>query len=155
MGLDKIVEKRMKSEDGSSVIGFGGEEVHKKVNHSLRVRPEDLVEFGLIPEFVGRLPIIAEMQELTEDELVKVLKEPKNSLTKQYRKLMRQNGISLEYEDEALRRLARRAIERRTGARGLRAEMEEVMKDIMFSAPENNEQGKVIVITESMVANAA
>ena len=155
VGLDKIVEKRVKSEDGSSVIGFGGEEVHKKVNHSLRVRPEDLVEFGLIPEFVGRLPIIAEMQELTEDELVKVLKEPKNSLTKQYRKLMRQNGISLEYEDEALRRLARRAIERRTGARGLRAEMEEVMKDIMFSAPENNERGKVIVITESMVANAA
>lgn len=155
VGLDKIVEKRVKSETGSSVIGFGGDEAKEKRNLSQRVRPEDLVEFGLIPEFVGRLPIIAEMKELTEDELVRVLKEPKNSITKQYRKLLRQSGIYLEYEDEALRCLAKRAIERKTGARGLRAEMEEVMKEIMFDAPDNTEQGKVIVITEEMVRNAA
>jgi len=155
VGLDKIVEKRVKSENGSSIIGFGGDATKEKRNLSHRVRPEDLVEFGLIPEFVGRLPIIAEMRELTEDELVKVLKEPKNSITKQYRKLLRQSGISLEYEDAALRCLAKRAIERKTGARGLRAEMEEVMKEIMFEAPDNREQGKVIVITEEMVRNAA
>lgn len=155
VGLDKIVEKRVKSENGSGVIGFNGETDAKKRNLSERVRPEDLVEYGLIPEFVGRLPIIAEMKELTEEELVRVLKEPKNSITKQYRKLLRQSGISLEYEDAALRRLAKRAIERRTGARGLRAEMEEVMKEIMFDAPDNKEQGKVIVITEEMVRNAA
>ena len=155
VGLDKIIEKRVKSENGSGVIGFGTDVDKEKRNLSPRVRPEDLVEFGLIPEFVGRLPIIAEMKELTEDELVKVLKEPKNSITKQYRKLLRQSGISLMYEDEALRCLAKRAIERKTGARGLRAEMEEVMKEIMFNAPDNYEQGKVIVITEEMVRNAA
>lgn len=155
VGLDKIVERRVKSENGSGVIGFGGDDTKEKRNLSQRVRPEDLVEFGLIPEFVGRLPIIAEMKELTEEELVKVLKEPKNSITKQYRKLLRQSGISLKYDDEALRLLAKRAIERHTGARGLRAEMEEVMKEIMFDAPENKEQGKVIVITEEMVRNAA
>ena len=155
VGLDKIVEKRVNSENGSSVIGFGGEENKEKRNLSQRVRPEDLVEFGLIPEFVGRLPIIAEMKELTEDELVKVLKEPKNSITKQYRKLLRQSGITLKFDDDALRCLAKRAIERKTGARGLRAEMEEVMKEIMFNAPDNTEQGKVIVITEEMVRNAA
>ena len=157
VGLDKIVANRVNSENGSGVIGFGGESDNKeeKKNLSNHVRPEDLVEFGLIPEFVGRLPIIAELKDLTEDELVKVLKEPKNSITKQYRKLLRQNGIELEYEEEALRSLARRAIERHTGARGLRAEMEAVMKEIMFTAPENKEQGKVIVITEDMVRNAA
>lgn len=155
VGIDKIVERRVKSENGSGIIGFNGDGNKEKKNLSQRVRPEDLVEFGLIPEFVGRLPIIAEMKELTEDELVKVLKEPKNSITKQYRKLLRQSGISLEYEDDALRLLAKRAIERHTGARGLRAEMEEVMKEIMFDAPDNKEQGKVIVITEEMVRNAA
>lgn len=155
VGLDKIVEKRIKSENGSGVIGFNGEAEAMKRNLSKHVRPEDLVEYGLIPEFVGRLPIIAELKELTEDELVKVLKEPKNSITKQYRKLLRQNGIQLAYEEGALRCLAKRAIERKTGARGLRAEMEEVMKEIMFDAPENREPGKVIIITEDMVRNAA
>ena len=155
VGLDKIVEKRVKSENGSGVIGFGDDAGENKRNLSNRVRPEDLVEYGLIPEFVGRLPIIAELNELTEEELVRVLNEPKNSLTKQYRKLLRQSGISLKYEEDALRSLARRAIERKTGARGLRAEMEEVMKEIMFNAPDNKEQGKVVVITEEMVQNAA
>lgn len=156
VGLDKIVENRIKNNSGSGTIGFGSAEADEKVkNLSKRVRPEDFVEFGLIPEFVGRLPIIAEMKELTEDELVRVLTEPKNSLTKQYRKLLLQSGIDLTYDNAALRSLAKRAIERKTGARGLRAEMEEVMKDILFNAPENKEQGKVLVITEEMVKNAA
>lgn len=156
VGLDQIVDERIKENSGSGVIGFGSVEAEGKVkNLSKRVRPEDLVEFGLIPEFVGRLPIIAEMQELTEEELVRVLVEPKNSITKQYRKLLLQNGIELSYEDEALRSLAQRAIERKTGARGLRAEMEEVMKDIMFNAPDNKDTKKSIVITKEMVKNAA
>ena len=154
VGLDKIVEKRVKSENGTGTIGFGVEE-EKKRNYENRVRPEDLVEFGLIPEFVGRLPIIAEMKELTEDELVRVLTEPKNSLTKQYRKLLRQSGIDVRFDETALRSLAKKAIDRKTGARGLRAEMEELMKDIMFNAPDNKVIGKVITITEEMVRDAA
>lgn len=153
VGLDKIVEKRVRAESGASVIGFGDTEKKEEKSHINRVRPEDLVEYGLIPEFVGRLPIIAEMKELTEDELINVLTAPKNSLTKQYRKLLMQNGINLKYDDSALRCLAKMAIERKTGARGLRAEMEEVMKEIMFTAPEN--KGKTITITEDMVRNAA
>lgn len=156
VGLDKLVERRIKNSSGSGIIGFGSIEADKKSKSlSKRVRPEDLVEFGLIPEFVGRIPIISEMKELSEEELVRVLIEPKNSLTKQYRKLLLQNGINLTYENEALRSLARRAIERKTGARGLRAEMEEVMKEIMFAAPENKEFGKTLTITEEMVRNAA
>lgn len=156
VGLDKIVERRIKDSSGSGIIGFGSVEAEEKAKSlTKRVCPEDLVEFGLIPEFVGRMPIIAEMKELSEDELVQVLTKPKNSLTKQYRKMLLQNGIDLSYDDEALRSLAKRAIERKTGARGLRAEMEEVMKEIMFSAPENKEKGKPLVITEEMVRNAA
>lgn len=158
VGLDKIVDRRVKEENGDGVIGFGTDAMDsKKINrsHSERVRPEDLVAYGLIPEFVGRLPIIAEMKELTEDDLVRVLTEPKNSLTKQYRKLLLQSGVDVTYDESALRYIARRAIERNTGARGLRAEMEEIMKDIMFTAPENNERGKVIHITESFVEKAA
>ena len=155
VGLDKIVEKRVKSENGTGTIGFGDTDSEVKRNYENRVRPEDLVEFGLIPEFVGRLPIIAEMKELSEDELVRVLTEPKNSLTKQYRKLLRQSGIDVHFDESALRSLARRAIERKTGARGLRAEMEELMKDIMFNAPDNKDIGKMITITEEMVQEAA
>jgi ATP-dependent Clp protease ATP-binding subunit ClpX len=157
VGLDKIVEKRVKEETGSSVIGFGTDETEekKRTNKEKRIRPEDLVEYGLIPEFVGRIPIISEMKELTEEDLVKVMVDPKNSITKQYRKLLKQNNIDLHYEEGALKALAKRAVERKTGARGLRAEMEEVMKDIMFEAPDNKEHGKVITITEEMVKNVA
>ena len=157
VGLDKIVEKRVKEESGASVIGFESDETkeRKKANTENRIRPEDLVEYGLIPEFVGRIPIISEMKELTEEDLVRVMVEPKNSITKQYRKLLKQNQIELHYEEGALKALAQRAVERKTGARGLRAEMEEVMKDILFEAPENKEPGKVITITEEMVKNVA
>lgn len=156
VGLDKIVENRIQRSLGISTIGFGCDEADSKAtNVSSKVSPEDLVEFGLIPEFVGRLPIITEVKDLTEDELVRVLTEPKNSLTKQYRKLLLQSGIEVSYEEAALRCLAQRAIERKTGARGLRAAMEEIMKDIMFEAPENTEFGKHMTITTDMITNAA
>ena len=95
-------------------------------------RPEDLVKFGLIPEFTGRLPVITTMSDLTEEDLVRVLTEPKNSLVKQYRKLFRLEGIDLSFEPEAIRELAKEAVARKTGARGLRAILEELMTDLMF-----------------------
>ena len=156
VGLDKIVEQRVKDSSGSSTIGFGSVNVGDEcISSSRKIRPEDLVSYGLIPEFVGRLPIVAEMKELSEEELVKVLTEPKNCLTRQYRKILRESGIDLRYDEEALRKMARMAIERKTGARGLRAEMEEVMKEIMFDAPENQERGKKIIVTAEMVSEAA
>ena len=156
VGLDEIVKQRVEKASGARSIGFSmGNEDKEKPSDKERVRPEDLVSFGLIPELVGRLPIVAEMKELTEDELVKVLVEPKNCLTKQYRKLLMKNGVDLKYSDGALREMARLAIERKTGARGLRAEMEGIMRDIMFEAPENQEKGKEILVTEQMVHNAA
>ena len=95
------------------------------------VRPEDLVKFGIIPEFAGRLPVVTTMKELSEDDLVRVLTEPKNALVKQYQKLLSMDGVSLEFEPAALRALAKAALARKTGARGLRAEMELLMTDIM------------------------
>jgi ATP-dependent Clp protease ATP-binding subunit ClpX len=114
------------------------------------VRPEDLVKFGLIPEFTGRLPVITAMKDLTEDDLVRVLTEPKNSLVKQYRKLLSMDGVDLRFEDEALTELARMALRRKTGARGLRAEMERLMTDIMYEAPGNAKMKKVTV-TAAMI----
>ena len=116
----------------------------------LDVRPEDLVKFGLIPEVTGRLPIITAMKELTEDDLVRVLTEPKNSLVRQYRKLLSMDGVNLEFEEEALRALAKTALARKTGARGLRAEMERLMTDIMYEAPGNSKMKKVVV-TKAMI----
>ena len=146
VGLDKIVASRQ----GSKVIGFGAEagpaaEKSEESDAPLDVRPEDLVKFGLIPEFTGRLPVITTMKELTEDDLVRVLTEPKNSLVKQYQKLLAMDGVTLEFEPKALRELAKKALERKTGARGLRAEMERLMTDIMFEAPDNAKMKKVVV----------
>ncbi|MBQ4439533.1 MAG: ATP-dependent Clp protease ATP-binding subunit ClpX [Kiritimatiellae bacterium] len=138
VGLDKIAEERA----GKRAIGFGGEE---KAKETADIRPEDLVKFGLIPEFTGRLPIITVMKELSEDELVQVLTKPKNSLVKQYRKLLKMDGVNLEFEEGALRELAKSAIKRKTGARGLRAEMEKLMTDVMYEAPGNPKLKKVSV----------
>ena len=149
VGLDKIVAERT----GKHTIGFGGAEAEavKPVETLSRdVRPEDLVKFGLIPEFTGRLPIIATMNELTEDELVKVLTEPKNALVKQYKKLLAMDNVKLEFEPEALRALAKLALKRKTGARGLRAEMEKLMTDIMYEAP-GNPKLKKVAVTEKMI----
>ena len=152
VGLDKIVGERT----GKRAIGFGA--VSESVEAPLRgdragnadVRPEDLVKFGLIPEFTGRLPVITTMKELSEDDLVRVLTEPKNSLVKQYQKLLSMDGVSLSFEPDALKSLAKTALERKTGARGLRAEMERLMTDVMYEAPGNAKMKKVVV-TKKMV----
>ena len=150
VGLDRIVAARK----GHGVVGFGAAERGKgdeagAVNPQ-DVRPEDLVKYGLIPEFTGRLPVITTMKDLSEDDLVRVLTEPKNSLVKQYRKLLAMDGVSLEFEPAALRSLAKAALSRGTGARGLRAEMERLMTDIMYDAPGNAKMKKV-TITKKMI----
>ena len=155
VGLDKIVAER----SGRHTIGFGAEGgaadakagKKKKADGPADVRPEDLVKFGLIPEFTGRLPVITTMADLTEDDLVRVLTEPKNSLVRQYQKLLAMDGVTLEFEPGALRALAKKALERKTGARGLRAEMERLMTDVMYEAPGNDGMKKV-VITEKSIA---
>ncbi len=157
VGLDKIVGERT----GKRAIGFGAdldaqEDAARKsaangegASAVLDVRPEDLVKFGLIPEFTGRLPVITVMNELNEDQLVNVLTEPKNALVKQYKKLLEMDGITLDFEPAALRALAKAAIARKTGARGLRAEMERLMTDVMYEADGVSTQH--VVVTEAMV----
>ncbi len=150
VGLDKIVGERK----GCRSIGFGeecAESIKTEEADVLDVRPEDLVKFGLIPEFTGRLPIITAMKELTEEDLVRVMTEPKNALVRQYQKLLAMDGIELEFETGALRALAKAAISRKTGARGLRAEMERLMTDIMYEAPGRSDMRKVVV-TEKMIS---
>ena len=161
VGLDRIVGERT----GKRAIGFGagmgeqgttdgasgGPEPLPKDVDALDVRPEDLVKFGLIPEFTGRLPVITTMKELSEDDLVRVLTEPKNSLVKQYQKLLSMDGVTLSFEPDALKELARKALERKTGARGLRAEMERLMTDIMYEAPGNAKMKKVVVTPKMIV----
>ena len=156
VGLDKIVGERT----GKRAIGFGASVADGKdgtdgasgspAPQPMDVRPEDLVKFGLIPEFTGRLPVITTMKELSEDDLVRVLTEPKNSLVKQYQKLLSMDGVSLSFEPDALKSLAKTALERKTGARGLRAEMERLMTDVMYEAPGNAKMKKVVV-TKKMV----
>ena len=151
VGLDKIIAER----SGKSVVGFDAmnESTEKsdetETNHQ-NVRPEDLVKFGLIPEFTGRLPVVTSMSDLTEDDLVRVLTEPKNCLVKQYQKLLSMNKVNLSFEPEALRELAKAALARKTGARGLRAAMEKIMTDIMFEAPDHK-SAKKITVTADMV----
>ena len=156
VGLDRIVGERT----GKRAIGFGASAADGKdgtdgasgspAPQPMDVRPEDLVKFGLIPEFTGRLPVITTMKELSEDDLVRVLTEPKNSLVKQYQKLLSMDGVSLSFEPDALKSLAKTALERKTGARGLRAEMERLMTDVMYEAPGNAKMKKVGV-TKKMV----
>ncbi|MFR5979470.1 MAG: ATP-dependent Clp protease ATP-binding subunit ClpX, partial [Lactococcus lactis] len=115
---------------------------------------EDIQKFGLIPEFIGRLPIVAALERLTEEDLIQILTEPKNALIKQYKQLLLFDNVELEFEDEALMAIARKAIERKTGARGLRSIIEEVMMDIMFEVPCHEEITKVI-INEAVVDGKA
>ena len=154
VGLDKIVAERK----GKNVIGFGAakDRVTAAPSPSANeinpqdVRPEDLVKFGLIPEFTGRLPVITSLKDLSEDDLVRVLTEPKNSLVRQYQKLLAMDGVTLDFEPKALKELAKIALARKTGARGLRAEMERLMTDVMYEAPGNAKMKKVVV-TEKMI----
>ena len=112
--------------------------------------PQDLLKFGLIPEFVGRLPIITTLRELDRDAIIKIITEPKNSLVKQYKKLFKYDDVDLEFEPEALNVIVDRAIERKTGARGLRAIVEEIMRDIMFEIPSNPKVEKCIITKETV-----
>ncbi len=134
-GVDKIIEKRI----GHKVLGFGAEitsNIQKDVGETLKsILPEDLLKFGLIPEFVGRMPIIVTLENLDENALVRILTEPRNALAKQYQRLFEMDGVELTFDEDALRAVAHKAIERKTGARGLRAILEDVMLDIMFDIP--------------------
>ena len=149
VGLDKIVEGRM----NSSSLGFNADIKTKvereKINILKQVQPADLVKFGLIPELVGRLPVYVSLDELDENAFVKILTEPKNALVKQYTKLFNMDGIELQFTEEAVRAVAKKAKELKTGARGLRAIVEESMKDVMFDAP--SQKIEKIIITEKVI----
>ena len=139
---------RRRSEKGG--IGFGAEVKSKEdaraIGEVLRdVEPEDLIKFGLIPEFVGRLPAIATLESLDEDALMTILVEPKNALTKQFAKLFKMEGVDLEFREEALRLISKKALERKTGARGLRSIMEHALLEIMFDLPSMPNLIKVVV----------
>ena len=150
-GLDKIINERI----GKKLIGFGQEkdsnqEIDKyKVYEELL--PQDLLKFGLIPEFVGRLPIVTTLKELNKEALIKIVTEPKNALVKQYKKLLELDGVELEFEEGALQAIVNKAIERNTGARGLRSIIEEIMRDIMFDIPSNNKIEKCIITKETVL----
>lgn len=151
-GIEEIVKQRL----GEKIIGFGAN--NKKLNdddsYMQEIIAEDIQKFGLIPEFIGRLPIVAALERLTEEDLIQILTEPKNALIKQYKQLLLFDNVELEFEDEALMAIARKAIERKTGARGLRSIIEEVTMDIMFEVPSHEEITKVI-INEAVVDGKA
>ena len=151
-GLEKVIEQRSEKSTG---IGFGaqvkGESDKKSVSETLlQVEPEDLVKYGLIPEFIGRLPVVATLQELDEDALVQILSEPKNALTKQYAALLDMEGVELEFRDDALKAIAQKAMSRKTGARGLRSIVESILLDTMYDLPSSEGVSKVVV-DESVV----
>ena len=151
-GIDKIIEKRTRK----SSMGFGAEiqsKEEKDVGSLFKeIIPGDLLKFGLIPEFVGRLPIVVTLDSLDENALISILSEPKNALVKQYTKLFNLDNVELEFSKEALQAIARKAIERKTGARGLRSIIEDVMTDIMFDIP-SNERIKKVIITENTITS--
>ncbi len=146
-GMDKVIQRRM----GEKVIGFNSQIVDTKADEKdilKKIQPEDLLKFGLIPEFIGRLPVIVTLEELSKDALVRIITEPKNAILKQYKKLFELDDVELEVEDEALERIAEKAIERKTGARGLRGILETAMTDIMYEIPSRDDVQKCIVSKE-------
>ncbi|MBD5560912.1 MAG: ATP-dependent Clp protease ATP-binding subunit ClpX [Clostridia bacterium] len=149
-GLDKIVESRTNEKS----MGFGAEvrgKEERNVGEILAdVRSEDLLKYGLIPEFVGRLPVVVSLDSLDEDALVDILKEPKNAITKQFKKLFAMDGVELEFDDAALREVAKRAIENKTGARGLRSIMESSMMDVMYELPSRSDVIKCVITKETL-----
>ena len=151
-GIDKIIKDRI----GKNSIGFGAKiESNKDIERSKILKellPQDLLKFGLIPEFVGRLPIITTLEELDRETLIRIVTEPKNALVKQYQKLLKLDDVDLEFEREALELIVDKAIERKTGARGLRSIIEDVMRDIMYDIPSNPKIEKCI-ITKATVEN--
>ena len=146
-GLDKVIQQRSTESGG---IGFGAKVKSSSVKADTgkllsQVEPEDLIKFGLIPEFVGRLPVVATLEELDESALVKILSEPKNAITKQFKKLFEMEGVELEFRPDALAAIARKALKRKTGARGLRTIVESVLLDTMYELPSQENVSKVVV----------
>lgn len=151
-GIDKVIDRRLTK----SVMGFGAD-IEKKDEKDMaellqQVQPEDLLKFGLIPEFIGRLPVIVPLHPLNEEALVKILTEPKNALVRQYQKLLAMDHVELEFDDGAIHAIARQAIERNTGARGLRAIIEKIMQHVMYEIPSMKDVVKCTV-TEEVVKN--
>ncbi len=150
-GIEKIIANRI----GTKTMGFGAEvksKENRNVGDTLRqLMPEDLLKFGLIPEFVGRLPVTVTLDSLDEDSLVRILTEPKNALVKQYQKLLELDGVQLEFKEEALRAVAQAALKRKTGARGLRSIIEEVMCNVMYDVPSRSDVNKCIVTKECIL----
>jgi ATP-dependent Clp protease ATP-binding subunit ClpX len=146
-GLEDIIKKRQ----GGNVLGFNQEKKTKKEEEETisLVEPDDLVKYGLIPELIGRLHMIATLNEITEDDMVHILTEPKNALIKQYKKLFKMDDVNLEFDKVALKEIAKLAIERKTGARGLRSILEDIMLDIMFDLPTYKD--KTITISKEVV----
>ena len=154
VGLDKIIQKRK----DSSSLGFGGD-IKIESDATLKelysdIQPQDLIKFGLIPEFVGRLPIAVAIDNLDEEALVQILTQPKNSLVKQYTKLLKLDGVDTEFQDDAIRALAQKAIELKTGARGLRTIMENVMLKLMYEIPSDKQIEKVIISADVITKKA-
>lgn len=148
-GIDKVIQRRI----GERTIGFNSDmKTSREEEKALleEIRPEDLLKYGLIPEFIGRLPVVVTLDELDQEALVRILTEPKNAIIKQYQKLFQIDGVKLEVEKEAVKAIARKALKRKTGARGLRSIMESMMTDIMFELPSMENVAKCIV-TEAMV----
>lgn len=157
VGIDKIIAKRLKKTDSS--IGFGakieGQQEKPQYDQLIhQVTPEDLMKFGIIPEIIGRLPIICTLESLDEDALLKILTEPKNAPVKQYQKLLEMDNVELEFDDASLRAVAKKAIERKTGARSLKGIIEDTMLDVMFDIPRSDTHRKV-TITEACINEGA
>lgn len=150
VGLDKIIEKRI----STSSLGFGGEVKAKNEDADKMLRslqPQDLIKFGLIPEFIGRVPVTVSLTALDENALVRILTEPKDALVKQYEKLIEMDGPKLEFEEDAVRAIAHKAIELKTGARGLRSIMEDCMLDTMYDTPSNSAIRKIIITKDAIL----
>ena len=149
-GLDKIIEKRT----NKKTMGFGADitsSAERDVGEILsQVQQHDLLKFGIIPELIGRLPVVASLESLKREDLVRILTEPKNAMTKQYKALLSYDGVELEYEQEALEAIADKAIEMKIGARGLRSVMEGVMTDIMYKIPSDTTANRVIITADSV-----
>jgi len=150
--LEKIIERRL----GGSTLGFEADikaKVEKELGETLKeVQPEDLLRFGLIPELIGRLPVIATLSELDEEALVEILRKPKNALVKQYKRLMEMENVAITFTDGALKAIAREAIHRKSGARGLRSIMEHTMLDLMYEIP-SKKNVREVVISEEVINN--
>jgi ATP-dependent Clp protease ATP-binding subunit ClpX len=151
-GIEPIIKRRL----GQKVIGFGSDVKVQEIGQKellSKVLPEDLLRFGLIPEFIGRLPVIASLEQLDESALIEILTKPKNALVKQYQKMLEIDDVELEFEEDALKEIAKKAIERKTGARGLRSIIEGIMLDVMFDLPSRDDISKCIITKETVVDN--